>query len=329
MYHVREMMFGFPDVFEYFECSGCGCLQLINPPSDMGRYYPADSYYSFDVAPPPPWQVEPPSGRGPIRSARRWLSRRLREALIFESRGFFEGLARLRHESWRASMEAWASHLRTYVAVSPRHSFQTRILDVGCGTGALLSSLARYGFDRLEGVDPYIRETLEKPGYRIRNVDVTSLKGETYDFILMNHSLEHIPDQLGTLTAIHGLMARRGVCRIEIPVAGCEAWRIYGTDWVEIDAPRHYFLHTRKSFEMLAGAAGLEIYRADDVGDAFEYWGSEMYRRGLTLVEEHTKQGRDPRAVFTEAEMSEFERRSAEANRGNRGGRIAFYLRQG
>ena len=158
---------------------------------------------------------------------------------------------------------------------------------------------------------------------------MTSLNGETYDLILMNHSLEHIPDQLGTLTAIRGLLARRGVCRIEIPVAGCEAWRIYGSDWVEIDAPRHYFLHTRKSLEILAGAAGLEIYRADDVGDPFEYWGSEMYRRRLTLVDEQTKQRRDPQVVFTEAEMAEFVRRSAESNRGNRGGRIAFHLRQG
>ncbi len=262
IHQVREMMFGFRDVFQYFECSGCGWLQLINPPADMGRYYPADSYYSFNATAAPPWQEEPPSGRGPIRSDRRWLSMRLREAVLFESRGIFERLARLRHESWKVCMAGWASYLRIHVAESPRHSLRTRILDVGCGTGALLSSLARYGFDRLEGVDPYIGETIEKPGYRVRNVDVTSLKGETYDMILMNHSLEHIPDQLGTLTAIRGLLARRGVCRIEIPVAGCKAWRIYGSDWVEFDAPRHYFLHTRKSLEILAGAAGLQVCKS-------------------------------------------------------------------
>ncbi len=54
-----------------------------------------------------------------------------------------------------------------------------------------------------------------------------------------------------------------------------------------------------------------------------------MYRHGLTLVDEQTKQMRDPKAVFTEAEMAEFVRRSAETNRGNRGGRITFHLRQG
>ena len=49
-----------------------------------------------------------------------------------------------------------------------------------------------------------------------------------------------------------------------------------------------------------------------------------MYRRGLTLVDEQTKQRRDPQVVFTEAEMAEFVRRSAEANRGNRGGALRF-----
>ena len=49
-----------------------------------------------------------------------------------------------------------------------------------------------------------------------------------------------------------------------------------------------------------------------------------MYRRGLTLVDEQTKQRRDPQVVFTEVEMAEFVRRSAEANRGNRGGALRF-----
>ena len=44
IHQVREMMFGFRDVFEYFECSGCGCLQLINPPGPTrGRYNKAGS----------------------------------------------------------------------------------------------------------------------------------------------------------------------------------------------------------------------------------------------------------------------------------------------
>ena len=45
-HHTREMMLGLGDRFDYSECLGCGRLRLLNPPSDLSRYYPAD-YYSF------------------------------------------------------------------------------------------------------------------------------------------------------------------------------------------------------------------------------------------------------------------------------------------
>ena len=32
--------------FTYFECAGCGCLQIENPPDDLAPYY-TDEYYSF------------------------------------------------------------------------------------------------------------------------------------------------------------------------------------------------------------------------------------------------------------------------------------------
>ena len=47
LYHVREMMFGMRDPFTYAQCGNCGCLQLIDVPADLGRYYP-DGYYSFN-----------------------------------------------------------------------------------------------------------------------------------------------------------------------------------------------------------------------------------------------------------------------------------------
>lgn len=39
-YVVREMMFGFRDEFDYFECGKCGCLQIKQVPNDFSKYYP-------------------------------------------------------------------------------------------------------------------------------------------------------------------------------------------------------------------------------------------------------------------------------------------------
>src|SRR5215470_11645307 len=61
-YVAKEMMFGLREVFDYFQCAECGCLQIAVFPSDISRYYPP-SYYSLAAA-PPPWR-----GRGALR---RW-----------------------------------------------------------------------------------------------------------------------------------------------------------------------------------------------------------------------------------------------------------------
>lgn len=46
-YTAREMMFGTQDEFLYFECPGCGCVQIAEIPEDVSAYYP-DYYYSHE-----------------------------------------------------------------------------------------------------------------------------------------------------------------------------------------------------------------------------------------------------------------------------------------
>jgi hypothetical protein len=48
IYSAKEMMLGLRDTFEYLECPNCGCIQLLNRPSDWSRYYPS-GYYAFNV----------------------------------------------------------------------------------------------------------------------------------------------------------------------------------------------------------------------------------------------------------------------------------------
>ena len=46
-YKVKEMMFGFREEFNYFECSKCKCIQISEIPDNMHKYYPSN-YYSFN-----------------------------------------------------------------------------------------------------------------------------------------------------------------------------------------------------------------------------------------------------------------------------------------
>jgi len=39
-YTAREMMFGFRDEFNYFQCNNCQCLQIESFPENISKYYP-------------------------------------------------------------------------------------------------------------------------------------------------------------------------------------------------------------------------------------------------------------------------------------------------
>jgi hypothetical protein len=114
---------------------------------------------------------------------------------------------------------------------------------------------------------------------------------------------------------------------IRVPVADSWAWRAYGTDWVQLDAPRHLFLHTRQSIELLSKRAGLKVVRVFHDSYAFQFWGSEQYRRGIPLRDPRSY-GEDPQTdLFTATEIAEFERRSVKLNREAAGDSAGFVLR--
>ena len=61
---------------------------------------------------------------------------------------------------------------------------------------------------------------------------------------------------------------------IRIPIAGTHAWQTYGVDWVQLDAPRHLFLHTEDGMRSLAAGAGLQVTAVVHDSTAMQFWGS-------------------------------------------------------
>jgi SAM-dependent methyltransferase len=313
-YHVaKEMMLGLRDEFDYFECANCGCLQIINPPEDMSPYYPPE-YYSFaPLAPPPPL---------PRRFFRRWVFSRRNRAQIFGDTGFWNWVAAHRPRPDFAKFQAM-------LAPTAVRSFDARIADVGCGSGELLRRMAAAGFSSLTGIDPYLPTNIElSPGLTILAQPLDALSHERFDLIMFHHSLEHISAQVETLTNAARLLATEGVCLVRLPLAGSDPWQIYGTNWIELDAPRHFCLHTVRSFESAARQAGLEVYQRCYETNGFAYWGSEFYLRGLPFYDRERRSMRAPSSVFAPEEIQQFETKARSANARNAGSSAAFYLRR-
>ena len=292
---VREMQFGTGEAFTYLHFPSCGCLQLADPPDDLGKYYPSQ-YYSVQ------------EGEGGLKG---WL-KSVRGRYTVSGRGllgralawlFPPGIVDL-HRSLR-QMDA-APHWR--------------ILDVGCGSGELLDHFAAAGFRNLTGVDPLLSHAETRPnGVRLIPGTMEDLEGE-FDLIMLHHSLEHMVDQKGALDRVARLLRPGGWSLIRVPVTDSWAWEHYREHWAQIDAPRHLVIHSTESLERLARSRGLALegLRRDSV--AVQFFGSEGYRGGLPLEEAGRRTGWWRKRVL--------QSRARRLNREGRGDQAAFLFRK-
>ena len=296
------MMLGLRDVFTYARCAGCGSIYLPAPPADAARYYPAH-YYAFDGSP-----------SGPVRTA----LRRLRARAIFGDAGAAGRLV-LALATRRPDVEAVAR-------LAP--SRDARILDVGCGRGELLLRLRDAGYRQLRGADPYVAADVTYPGgVRVERRHPGELTGR-FDLVMMHHAFEHAADPRATLAALAGLLAPDGVILLRVPLADSQACRTYGADWVQLDAPRHLFVPTRAAIHALSRGAGLVVERTVDDSGAFQFWGSEQYRRDIPLTDARSVLAGRRRSIFRRAELAEFASRAAALNAAGEGDQACFYLRR-
>jgi SAM-dependent methyltransferase len=296
-HHAHEMMFGTRDPFDYFECAECGCVQLMNPPADFAPYYPRD-YYSFASA------AAPTSWKQRIRA--------LRNRGTFAPRGLIDRALALAMPGPNPHARQWVSR----TGATPN----SRILDVGCGSGVLLRELAAAGFHRLLGVDPFIDGDLSYPdGVRVQRGTIDDVPGE-FDLIMMHHSFEHMSEPAIVLAAVAKRLVRGGWALIRIPTASSWAWEHYREHWAQLDPPRHVFVHTVDSMTHLAKGAGLQLDAVVDDSTEFQFTASELNRRGQPLS--------TLSSAFASSEMREFRRRARELNAQRRGDQAAFYLRK-
>jgi SAM-dependent methyltransferase len=293
-YTVREMMMGTGEPFTYFQCERCQCLQIAEIPSDMGKYYPRD-YYSYST-----------TSRDKTGNRLLTWARRIRNVSSVCEKGFGNGLVRTLFPNKKL-----LSLMRLGLTRA------SRILDVGCGSGWRLYALRESGFYNTLGVDPFIDSDLTyENGLQVLKRNVNEVEG-SWDVVMFHHSLEHIPDQVATLRAAAGLLRPGGTCLIRVPVASSYAWEFYREHWYQIDAPRHFYLHSYESIKLLAEQCGLVLRSTECDSTLDQFRTSDLYKRGLRSLKE---------AGFTRSNKSDWKRRAAELNRVGRGDQAVFFL---
>lgn len=301
-FYVQEMMYGLRERFDYFQCANCGCLQIGNIPADIAKYYPSN-YYSFNNA--------------KAESAFARFFRHFRDRFAVLDKGLMGKLL------YKLKPNVPLKSLANLGLVA-----DMKILDVGCGSGSLLCSLEELGFKNLLGVDPFISEDVViKDRLRIVKKELVDVGGK-WDVVMFHHSFEHMLNQLEALQHVKNILDENGSCLIRIPTVSSFAWRHYGVNWVQLDAPRHFYLHSIQSMAILAKSAGLYIDRVVYDSESFQFWGSELTSKGIPLIDQNSGKPNSKASIFSASELRKY---SAEADRLNAlqdGDQAAFYLKR-
>jgi SAM-dependent methyltransferase len=299
---VREMYFGTREVFNYLECSDCGCLQLLNPPNDYSKHYPKD-YFTFKQ-----------QHEGKFKS---WLNR-FRDRASMGEKSLLGNLL----------LKKFGSPVYVERMKIAGVALNDSILDVGCGQGILLHKMKESGFENVIGIDPFIDETIPyKNGLIILKKDFSDMDG-LYDLVMYNHSFEHMENPFEVMKKSNELLKLNKTLLIRIPVADSFAFNHYKENWCSLDAPRHLYLHTKKSIEILAKSSGFEIKKINYDSRSWQLWGSEQYSKNISLMDERSYYINPKKSIFTEKEIDEFEKRTIEFNRDGKGDQAEFYLQK-
>jgi SAM-dependent methyltransferase len=222
-------------------------------PSDPGAYYPSSKYYSYAapaVSPLTRAAVGSRYGRRPAG-----------------------GLAR------RAAARLAAARISALPPGPPGD-----VLDVGCGSGAMLLALEQAGW-RAHGIEldeGAVRAANAAGLGRVRAGDLldAGYEDRAFDVVRFSHSLEHMRSPRAELTEARRILRPGGRLAIAVPDFGALLRRLVGERWFYLDLPRHLWHFDRRTLSRLASETGFEVARVRNVTASSAILGTIEYLRG-------------------------------------------------
>lgn len=223
-----------PDVWCYTPCAACSSIYLNPRPDAESLPLAYADYYTHHAS-----------------EDRTIIGARTMDKLINGYLAWRFGMTHRPH--WRAG--AWlfryAPPLRMKLDVYGRHIPQAwlgtpkRVLDVGCGNGAFLHRAIEMGFEAVGcELDPKAAKLSQQQGLNVYAGDAFSslLDDKRFDFITLNHVIEHVEAPQEVLSRLHDLLEPGGWIWLALPNPQALGRSVYGKAWKGFHPPFHLLI---------------------------------------------------------------------------------------
>lgn len=225
---ANDKLYGCPGQFSYVKCKQCG-LVFLSPmlsDEDIAGYYPDD--YSPHVS------KERSSGNN-------------------------EGVSK--KEKKRLMRDYGLSS-----AMLKMLGRESKVLDVGCGSGGFLNKIRKAAGCSVYGVD--ISQLAVENAGKLFGIDVfrgtlpqAPFQNNSFDLVTAWSCLEHLSDPGQTLKKMSELIKDDGVVLIKVPNFASFNARIFGSNWYHLDCPRHLTHFTPETISLFLDKCGLTVTR--------------------------------------------------------------------
>jgi 2-polyprenyl-3-methyl-5-hydroxy-6-metoxy-1,4-benzoquinol methylase len=254
---LTDEFFGAAGRWDFSRCSRARCAMLwLNPmphPDDIWKAYRNYYTHAEGVAPSP-------------GSALRALRQAIKRAYVSAHLGYLSGNHTIRERV--LGRFAWLDPARRADTDFPLKHLPPencgRVLEVGCGRGALLATMQSHGW-RAEGidVDPVVVAAARRSGLQVRAGTLHEHKfaDASFDAVVMSHLIEHVDHPLELLTEARRVLKPGRRLVVATPNAASLGHRILRAGWPFLDPPRHLQVFTPRALKQLVLAAGFEDVR--------------------------------------------------------------------
>ena len=148
----------------------------------------------------------------------------------------------------------------SFITRAARNRAGLRLLDVGCGGGALLGLLKQRGF-QVTGVD-FSSEAAKVADMEngvqvvVGSLEEAGFPDRSFDIVTLFHVMEHVTNPRQVLAEVSRILRPDGVVVLQVPNVDSWQFKVFKAKWYGLDIPRHVIDYPQNAMLQLLGDSG-------------------------------------------------------------------------